>query len=212
MLASISVPVVEPFDTQTHPLNTGIRWKKWIERFENYVLAAGITEDSRKKALLLHLAGEQVFEIHKSLPEHEEAQIGNQSEYLKTKKKLDDFFGSRINVEFEIFKFRQAMQESGESVDQFYARLRQLSKHCNFDKPDDEIKNQIILNTNNRKLRKYALCEKPSLMKILERGKLLEQTEKQINEMENASNALTVNKVQKHETNRNNRERFNDKE
>jgi hypothetical protein len=34
-----------------------------VQRFENYTTAVNITGDARLKALLLHLAGERVYDI-----------------------------------------------------------------------------------------------------------------------------------------------------
>ena len=42
--------------------SVGPRWERWVARFENYLVAANITAEARKKAQLLHLAGEDVFD------------------------------------------------------------------------------------------------------------------------------------------------------
>ncbi|KAK9688310.1 RNase H-like domain found in reverse transcriptase [Popillia japonica] len=95
------------------------------------------------------------------------------------------YFKPKLNLQFEIFKFRQAKQESSENIDQFYARLLKLSKTCNFNKPEDEIKCQIILNTTNSGLRRYALNEQPDLEKLLTHARTMEQTDNHIKSMEN---------------------------
>lgn len=43
-------------------------WAKWLKRFENFILAAEISNDNRKKAILLNLVGEEVADIFENLP------------------------------------------------------------------------------------------------------------------------------------------------
>jgi hypothetical protein len=45
----------------------GQRWKKWDQRFENFILAMGIKRADRKRAMLLHYAGEDVYGIFDTL-------------------------------------------------------------------------------------------------------------------------------------------------
>ncbi|KAK9752634.1 Reverse transcriptase (RNA-dependent DNA polymerase) [Popillia japonica] len=75
--------------------------------------------------------------------------------------------------------------QQAKNIDQFYARLLKLSKTCNFNKPEDEIKCQIILNTTNSGLRRYALNEQPDLEKLLTHARTMEQTDNHIKSMEN---------------------------
>ena len=42
--------------------SVGRLWERWVTRFENYLVAANITADARKKAQLLHVAGGDVFD------------------------------------------------------------------------------------------------------------------------------------------------------
>ncbi|KAK9753862.1 Reverse transcriptase (RNA-dependent DNA polymerase) [Popillia japonica] len=214
---------IQPFDLRDNN-NTSGRWEKWIARFDNYLVATNIKCEERKKAMLLHFAGEDVFDLYVSLPDppdnvntspetsSETTQATGSSQTLKVyelaKQKLNMYFKPKLNLQFEIFKFRQAKQESSENIDQFYARLLKLSKTCNFNKPEDEIKCQIILNTTNSGLRRYALnedeikCqiilnttnsglrryalnEQPDLEKLLTHARTMEQTDNHIKSMEN---------------------------
>ena len=60
---SLSLPVVGPFDVLSESANVGVRWEKWINSFKLYLAASGIREASRKRALLLHLAGPDIQDI-----------------------------------------------------------------------------------------------------------------------------------------------------
>ena len=43
------------------------KWKLWMEDFEMFILASGITDSKRKRALLLYQAGQRVREIFRQL-------------------------------------------------------------------------------------------------------------------------------------------------
>ena len=61
------IPQIAPFQPDVDPTNTAVRWKKWLDRFENLIIAINVTDNDRKKALLLHLAGEFGFEVYEGL-------------------------------------------------------------------------------------------------------------------------------------------------
>ena len=56
-VADIAVFSLEPTDS------AGQRWESWVRRFENYIVAKNIQNDKIMKAMLLHYAGEAVFEL-----------------------------------------------------------------------------------------------------------------------------------------------------
>ena len=57
---------------------------------------------------------------------------------------LTQYFAPQKSTEFEVYKFRQAKQESHENLDSFHTRLRKLGEHCDFANIDKEVKSQII--------------------------------------------------------------------
>ena len=129
--------------------SVGPRWERWVARFENYLLAANVTAEARKKAQLLHLAGEDVFEVYLS--------FGSPSNltFQETKARLTAHFLPKRNKEYKVFKFRSSRQSSSETVDDFVMRLRQLAKHCEFADVDggdqDTSRPDVRLGENSRK-------------------------------------------------------------
>lgn len=63
----MALPTVTPFDVSSDSANVGVRWEKWLNSFKYfniyYLVAPGICDDARKRALLLHLAGAEVQDI-----------------------------------------------------------------------------------------------------------------------------------------------------
>jgi len=61
-----SLPQFPPFNVHAEG-STSTRWKKWKDRLDNLLVAMNITNANRKKALLLHYAGEEVHNIFSKL-------------------------------------------------------------------------------------------------------------------------------------------------
>jgi hypothetical protein len=61
------------------------RWNNWQADFEMFIIASGITDAKRKRALLLYQAGTRVREIFKQLVD-----TGNDDNYEVSKAKLKE--------------------------------------------------------------------------------------------------------------------------
>ena len=55
------------FDAHGSPSSLGQRWKQWLTKFQTYVTASGITDDTQKRVMLLYLAGSAVQDIFETL-------------------------------------------------------------------------------------------------------------------------------------------------
>ena len=63
-LQAISIkPVAEFRPNAEVGASLATHWKDWLDDFEMFLLASGITDDTRKRALLLYQAGPRVREI-----------------------------------------------------------------------------------------------------------------------------------------------------
>ena len=88
---------------------------------------------------------------------------------------MNDYFLPKKNVEFEVYNFRIAHQNVDESIDEYYARLKQLAVNCEFGDMDREIKSQLIQTTKLTKLRTEGLCKSDiNLVDLLKFGRTLE--------------------------------------
>ena len=112
------------------------RWGKWLARLDNYLTAVNITSDGRKRAQLLHHAGEDVFGVYLALG-------STSTSYSDLKDELTDYFAPSRNPEYEVYLFRQERQNQEETVDAFAARLRHMAKYCDFH-IGKEVKSQLI--------------------------------------------------------------------
>ena len=89
--------------------------------------------------------------------------------------------------------FRQAKQNSGESMNTYHSRLRQLATTCEFADVDKEIKSQIILSCSSQRLRRKALRDTTlTLETLLNEARALEISETQAKEIESSGNANAI--------------------
>ena len=179
VMASI-LPNFDPFDIHADGA-VAQRWRKWIKRLQNLFVAANIKDKKRQRALLLNYAGEEVCEIFETIPD-------SGDDFDKAKEKLDEYFDLKKNIEYEIYTFRQAKQNSGESMNSYHSRLLQLASTCEFADTDKEIKSQIILSCSSQRLRRKAL----TLQALLDEARALEVSEKQAVDIESSGSATAV--------------------
>ena len=106
---------------------------------------------------------------------------------------MTNYFTPRQNREYEIYVFRQAKQESNESISTFHTRLRQPPATCEFADVDREIKTQIVQSCSSHKLRTKVLENLSyTLTQLLDAGRAMELSQKQAANIEETQ---TVNKL-----------------
>ncbi len=77
-------------------------------------------------------------------------------------------------------------QKTGETIDAFHTRLRQLATTCEFSNPEREIKSQIILTCSSSRLRRRALRDSSlTLKQLLDLARAFEMSETQAAGIEN---------------------------
>lgn len=184
-----SLPPYPSFDYVSDKANAGPRWNRWVERLGNLFVGLKIDNDDRKRVLLLHYAGETVYDIYDAKKRETAAT------YAATKQVLKSYFEPIKNTQMEIYKFRTFKQTEGQSLDEFVTELRKLSKTCEFADVDKEILSQVTQNCRSNQLRRRTLREPDkTLSDILTLGKALELADVQASEVEREG---SVNKIHK---------------
>ena len=130
-----------------------LRWEKWINRFDIFLVARNINNGERKKAMLLHSAGEEVYDVYDSL------QIPAASTYDQFKTILSEYFAPKRNMQYERYVFRNESQSASQTIDSYYTKLKGLAKHCEFADIDGEIFSQIIQKCSDNHVREKGLSE-----------------------------------------------------
>ncbi|GFR81610.1 Nfx1-type zinc finger-containing-like protein [Elysia marginata] len=161
----MSLPSFPQFKFREDELSVGARWRKCIQQLENLLTGMNIEADEKKKALLIHYGGEEIFDLVDTFPDFQKSKF----DALKTA--LTNHFTPKVNLVYESFKFRKMHQEQVESVDQFYVRLCRQAALCEFADLEREILSQMIEGVISSKLRKKALRDKVTLHQFLQEAR-----------------------------------------
>ena len=150
---ALQLPSVPTFDSEiADGTGLGPKWDRWLARFENYLLATGITNDARQRAILLHSVGPETFDKFQTISD-------TGTTYVAAKEKLTAYLKPKVNLEYERSVFRRIKQHKTESIDAYQTRLQAAAATCDFANKDGEIKSHIIQTTLDSKLRKKGLSE-----------------------------------------------------
>ena len=185
-----ALPVFTTFDVHSDG-DVAQRWDKWIDKLRNRFVAANIKDTKRQRALMLHYAGDNVYDTFQLLTD-------TGDHFDTASQKLKAYFKPKKNVAFAVYSFRQAKQNREEGIDACVTRLRNLAKACEFADTIFEIRHQIIQNCLSQSLRRKALKDDSlTLEQIMWEARSLQLAEAQAKQIERESVA-PVYKVQKH--------------
>ena len=115
-----------------------------------------IKDKARKRALCLHCAGPKVRGIFDTLEDTGE-------DFETAAEKLMEYFEPRKHHLFNIYQFRQLIQEKEESYDVFATPLKQAAGPCDFstDWRDVDIELQLTEKGKSRRVRRVVTCFHP---------------------------------------------------
>ena len=194
-----ALPIFEKFLVHSDQATAGTRFKKWLARFELLITGMNITGNNahtRKRALLLHYAGEEVFDIYETFS-NEKKGDDTAAGYETLKASLTEYFEPHKNIDYETYRFRQSKQRDSETIDEFCTRLRQLSVTCEFHDKNREIKNQILMGCKSGQLRRKALRDDMDLDNLLKAARTLELASSHAQEIEQSQNSSKFEKSHK---------------
>ena len=77
-----NIPSVEPFLVdKSITTNLDKKWNSYVDEFELFIVASGVTDKKQKLALLLHLGGKDLREIYKTVKEEKVVDITKEVRY-----------------------------------------------------------------------------------------------------------------------------------
>ncbi|XP_075550756.1 uncharacterized protein LOC142584533 [Dermacentor variabilis] len=129
-MAGIKPP--QPFD-----FHNAADWPSWIEEFEDYSFASGLSEKTEEIQVrtLLYTMGRKAREILRSLAVKDE----DLKTFKVLKAKFEAYFVQTKNTVYESARFNRHRQQPGETVDEFATDLHKLAERCDFDNIKDRL-------------------------------------------------------------------------
>ena len=161
-MARRTIGQMDPFD-----LDGGGNWCRYAERLEQYFIANGIQEDTKKVAVLLCVMGEKPYElVHNLLAPAKPAS----KKYQEIVDAMTEHLQPKPLIIAERFKFHKRNQGSSETVSKYLAELRRLADKCKFEGYLDEaLRDRFVCGLRSEVIQRRLLGEEElSLKKALE--------------------------------------------
>lgn len=147
-MTSLQLPALPSF-SMADSSTLGRRWSKWVQSLEHFILASGITDSKQKRAVLLHLAGQEVQDVFATLQDTGE-------DYNTALQRLTAYFEPKKNVPFKRHIFRSAARMPDEPLNAFATRLWQLVKSCDYgERASEMIRDQLVDKCYSLDLRRW---------------------------------------------------------
>jgi len=110
--------------------NPPVPWTRWIDMFEDWLLAIGFPSTeahaARKAALLRASLGTEGFRIYSSMV------VDRRQGYEATKTHLAEHFDQRASTFYQRAQFTRRQQDSGGTIAQFVSSLREMACQMRF--------------------------------------------------------------------------------
>ena len=134
-------------------------WTAYAERLDHYFVANGVSDENKKRSILITVSGPAVYKLLKSL-------VGT-DEVIKTKsfdnlvKTSKAHYDPKPSIIVERYKFNTQVRAAGESVAKYVAVLRSLAEHCHYGEGlNDMLRDRIVCGINHDKSQQRLLAEK----------------------------------------------------
>ncbi|KAJ1140513.1 hypothetical protein NDU88_006864 [Pleurodeles waltl] len=178
-----------------------LKWEEWCEYFKNYISAIDDEEElsaEKKYKILLHCLGPGGLKVFKNINK-KLRQDGQGDLYSNALEDLDNYYGPRVCVAVDRYKFFHRKQGKDEPVEDYVAALKNLAINCKFGILHDElIRDQIVMQASNSSIQDNLWAKgESSLQEIIDIVKRAELTGRCAKEIlnENKSDESIVARV-----------------
>ncbi|KMQ91156.1 hypothetical protein RF55_9011 [Lasius niger] len=134
-------------------------WEQFIERIDLYFMANDITNEAKKRAILLtNVSAETYAAIRKVCAPKKPAETA----LADIVEKMTQYVKPKVSVQVLRDRVRQRVQLENETVGQYIAALQELSRDCKFDNVGETVKDQFLNGIRDRNI-KVALFREENL-------------------------------------------------
>ena len=133
-----------------------LEWDVFAEQLSYYLVANGIEDAGKKRALLLSACGTSTYKLLKTLVAP--AKLSSKS-FADLVKLAQDHYTPKPSVIMSRFKFNTSFRQEGESITQFVTRLRDLSSLCDYgDSSKELIRDRLVCGVRDDTLQRTLLA------------------------------------------------------
>ena len=138
--------------------NVDQNWSSWEQQFLTYFVACELGKKAKETqvAILLHSAGPEAHEIHRTLTYSEEE---DSKDYNTVLSKLRSYCEPRKNIVFERHQFWIKDQLENETIGQWVTGLRTRETKCDFKGQNNMIREKIVFGVRDNAVQEILLWE-----------------------------------------------------
>lgn len=166
--------------------NPSENWRRWIQRFELYLVAKEKTEKpaATKIAMLLSAVGPEALERYNHFEWSEDEDKGK---FDVVKAKFENELAGKKRIVFSRYQFWEYSKTASQTFDEFLTQLRTLALSCEFTESDNMIRDKIVFSTEIPALKERLLREpKLDLQKAVDISRSSELAHKEFVTMKGA--------------------------
>ena len=132
-------------------------WIEYAERLEHYFTANEITDNGKKRAVLLSSCGAKTYKLIRNLVAPGKPTDKSFAELVNIFK---NHLNSRPSSIVYRFKFNCRFRKQGETIQQYVAELRSLSEHSDFrDQLEEMMRDRLVCGVNDERIQRRPLAE-----------------------------------------------------
>lgn len=171
-------------------------WETFRQIWDNYEISSMLADHPKRQrtATLLTCFSQSALKVYNGLQLSEDEKF----DIDIVLQKMEQACIGSVNETYERYIFHTKLQGTSETIDDFYASLRELSKTCSFGTLTDTlIRDQLVVGVRDNTIRKRLLYEhKLTLEKCLQIARSAEATQTRLSAMDKSD--VSVNAVKKY--------------
>ena len=134
------------------------QWDDYEDRLQQYFIANDITQDRKKVAILITVVGSKTYALLRNLLAPDKPATQDYEDIVET---LKTHLCPKPVIISERFKFFKRSQHDGESINDYVATLRKLSKTCEFGNfLPEALRDRMVCGISHEGTQKRLLSEK----------------------------------------------------
>ena len=132
-------------------------WTIYAERLQHYLVANGVEDAGKKRAILLTVCGAPTYKLLRSLVEGGKVDEKSYDELVKL---LESHNSPKPSAIVQRFHFNSRVRAPGESIASYIAALRELALHCEYgDKLNEMLRDRLVCGVNHKGIQRKLLAQ-----------------------------------------------------
>lgn len=162
----------------------GIKWKNWIQQYKWFEVATQMDKKTEQIQIATFMAslGPDALDVYNSFNLKNE----DTEKLEKIKSKFEEHFAPKSSITLERYVFNKMYQMESENFDQYYTKIKNQCKKCEFGELSDSLlRDKIIIGIRSEVVREKLLSEtEPTLEIAIKKCKTSEMTAMQLTELQ----------------------------